>query len=284
MEKRVVPPSAWVSSFAGGTAGAIGTIITCPLEVLKTRYQARTHTGNGHSPLTAMRQIAKTEGIRGLWRGLMPTLVGTVPSRAIYFNVYSFCKHELSKCSSEENPLVHFSSAGIAGVISTTITNPIWMIKTRLQLEKETHSGVVKTTLNVVKNEGVMSLWKGVSASYLGVFETCAQWVLYEKMKTAYSHKFQVTKQDIDPKILLSFGSVSKIVAAISWYPHEVIRTRLREIDAPYKGLVDCFASIVRNEGFLNLYSGLGIHLLRVVPNSAITIISFELIMRAFYH
>lgn len=296
--------SPWHLTIAGGVAGAIGATVTCPLEVLKTRLQSRTAeptissqsgagstagaAGGGGGKVRlgtaswrALRQIVATEGVAALWRGLSPTLVGVVPSRATYFGVYTSTKPWLTPKDGRETPLTHFGSAAFAGMVATTLTNPLWMIKTRLQLERgRSSSGSVATALNIVRREGVLHLWKGLSASYLGIFETGIQWVLYEKMKQVYCHEMGLSQQEIHPALLFAFGSASKLAASFSWYPHEVARTRLREANAPYKGLFDCFAKIIQQEGPLRLYSGLSVHLLRVVPNSAITFVAFELLVR----
>lgn len=296
---------------AGGAAGATGALITCPLEVLKTRLQSgnrstlvspfssSVHSSASHEGTsnlrrlasfvresktwTALLSIAEKEGIRGLWKGLGPTLVGVIPSRATYFSVYSSTKQYLTAQNGhQETPVVHFASAGIAGCTATTLTNPLWMIKTRLQLETQRSSGSFTTAVNIIRREGILNLWQGLSASYLGIFETCLQWVIYEKMKQLYRQDISADNSDPGPLLLFSFASVSKLVASISWYPHEVARTRLREEGHTYRGLFDCFRRMIKEEGPLRLYSGMGVHLLRVVPNSAITFMTFELIVRAF--
>jgi hypothetical protein len=86
---------------------------------------------------------------------------------------------------------------------------------------------------------------------------------------------------------VLLASAFAKFSACLIAYPHELIRTRLREQKnvigehaleraVPYKGLVHCAATILRQEGFRGFYSGLGPHLLRVVPNTAIMFIVFE--------
>lgn len=93
------PPSFWLHFTAGGLAGTIGAVATCPLEVVKTRLQSSlytpTHTPTSN-PLTNMRgvvrllvDIARVEGVRALWKGVGPNLIGVVPARSIHFAVYT---------------------------------------------------------------------------------------------------------------------------------------------------------------------------------------------------
>lgn len=65
-------------------------------------------------------------------------------------------------------------------------------------------------------------------------------------------------------------------------YPHEVIRTRLREVDnVKYKGLFSGLAQIAKDEGMRGLYGGIGPHLWRVVPNAAIMFMTYETVLKA---
>ncbi|CAB1429929.1 unnamed protein product [Pleuronectes platessa] len=99
--------------FAGGCSGTVGAIVTCPLEVLKTRLQSsgltlrpvfQVHLGTlsgtgvirpGPGLLQVLRSILEKEGPRSLFRGLGPNLVGVAPSRAIYFAAYSKAKRKV---------------------------------------------------------------------------------------------------------------------------------------------------------------------------------------------
>lgn len=67
--------------------------------------------------------------------GLGPNLVGVAPSRAIYFCTYSQAKHFWNSILPPDSAIVHVCSASTAGFMSSTLTNPIWFVKTRLQLD-----------------------------------------------------------------------------------------------------------------------------------------------------
>lgn len=77
-------------------------------------------------------------------------------------------------------------------------------------------------------------------------------------------------------------ASIAKLIAAAATYPHEVIRTRLRETNnTKYKGLVSGLIQIGKEEGVRGLYGGMGPHLWRVVPNAAIMFLTYELVLKA---
>lgn len=84
-----------------------------------------------------LRRIVETESPRALFKGLGPNLVGVAPSRAIYFCVYSTVKDLCNNSyPTADTPLVHMSAAASAGFVSCTLTNPVWFIKTRMQLDQ----------------------------------------------------------------------------------------------------------------------------------------------------
>ena len=79
------------------------------------------------------------------------------------------------------------------------------------------------------------------------------------------------------------------MVASCVTYPHEVVRTRLQlqkrlrenaDTLPPRAGIVKTVKAIIHNEGWRGLYKGLSINLFRTVPNSAVTMLTYELLMR----
>lgn len=68
-----------------------------------------------------------------LWKGIGPILVGVVPARSIYFSVYSQGKHTFTNWNNGvESSAVHMFAAAVAGSSVAVVTNPIWLVKTRM--------------------------------------------------------------------------------------------------------------------------------------------------------
>lgn len=141
-----------------------------------------------YSPIGVAKEIYKADGITGFWRGLPPTLVGIIPARSVYFYSYDLTKNTL-KPKIGLGSLNAAISGIMAGFTSNTVTNPIWMVKTRMQLLSDTtvgqkaytsYSDAVKT---IYKEEGLGGFYRGITASYWGCAEGCVQFVLYEKLK-----------------------------------------------------------------------------------------------------
>ncbi len=97
-------PSTSVTSFCGAMAGVASGIVTCPLDVIKTKLQAQGGFRSrqrrvGPSPSTlysgmvgTARVIWNQDGLRGMYRGLGPMLLGYLPTWAVYMGVYERSK------------------------------------------------------------------------------------------------------------------------------------------------------------------------------------------------
>lgn len=277
---------------AGGTAGTIGAIVTCPLEVVKTRLQSSakaTLNVDNLSMLKCFKSIIKQEGWRALFKGLGPNLVGNAPSRAIYFSTYSTVKTLLNEqfLNYPEHPVIHMTSAASAGFVSCTATNPIWLVKTRLQLNKDPLT-VRKCIRNIWQQSGFLGFYKGITASYVGISETIVHFVIYESFKAHIKQKRlenPVYDDNFDKYIFFQYmfaSAASKSCACAIAYPHEVARTRLREEGHIYKKFTQTLYLVWREEGAIGLYRGLSIQLLRAIPFTAITMSTYELVVSLF--
>ena len=77
----------------------------------------------------------------------------------------------------------------------------------------------------------------------------------------------------------MACGAVSKTVATCLAYPHEVARTRLREVGRKYSSFWGTLGMVYREEGRTGLYRGLGTNLVRQIPNTAVMMATYELVV-----
>lgn len=232
--------------------------MTSPLDVLRTRLQSdfyQTPSPSNPSLQTpALRQrsnpntiqlinsIYRAEGWRTFFRGLGPSIAGVVPASAIKFYVYGNCKHLGAQLLGrpEDSPLVHAQAAICAGLATSTATNPIWLIKTRLQLDKiQTHTGGSATRqyrnsidciAQILRSEGVRGFYRGMSASYIGSIETALHLVIYERLKSGLRTSLKPTEGSGSPLwdelshwiSTSGAASTAKLIAGLTTYPHEV--------------------------------------------------------------
>lgn len=308
----------FVHLFAGGLGGTFGAIVTCPLEVVKTRLQSSianfdsqnvsSSKNRGMTIWNCVRHIINTEGPRAIFKGLGPNIIGVAPSRAIYFCTYSQTKLWCNNRIKPETPYVHMISAASAGFISCTLTNPIWFIKTRMQLDQSLHGMTAWSCVkNVYQTSGISGFYKGITASYFGISETIIHFVVYEFIKskwfnldkhstfkstssnsttTSLSSTSAKTNSEYHSEFSLTFckymaaAAMSKSFASIIAYPHEVARTRLREEGDKYRKFFQTIFLVYREEGLRNgLYRGLATQLLRQIPNTAIMMSTYEAVV-----
>ena len=170
----------------------------------------------------------------------MPTLVGVVPARSINFFTYGNGKQIIANRfnGGQENSYVHLCAAAIAGILTGSATNPIWVVKTRLQLSASNslptattaapksssflgESVVFSTIKQIAREEGVRGFYQGLSVSYLGVTEGTIQWVLYERLKRL-SANAEGTGGLQEWAGMLGSAGTAKCVASLITYSHEV--------------------------------------------------------------
>ncbi len=186
-----------------------GTLILSPLEVIKTRLQSskspKTYIHNAAGATTVhpsaqglqikffaqsttwitLRHLVRTEGVGALWRGIVPNLTGVVPARAVYFFTYNHLKTASTAYlgpAYRDSPIIHILSSCTAGFTCATLTNPIWLVKTRLQLNRQTVQFVppsgrladtptLRCIRQVYEKEGIAGFYRGLTASYAGTHE-----------------------------------------------------------------------------------------------------------------
>lgn len=143
-----------------------------------------------------------------------------------------------------------------------------------------------KCISNVYRQYGIRGFYRGLSASYFGISETVIHFVIYEHVKKrlrSYHQRAGLENNLAGHNIFSDFmiaAGCSKTVASIIAYPHEVVRTRLRQEEVngqrKYTTFFQTLSLIFREEGRKGLYAGLGTQLVRQVPNSSIMFMTYE--------
>ena len=187
---------------AGGVAGLTACTLAYPLDLVRTRLAAQTtHTyykGISH----ALSAIIRDEGMRGLYRGLGATLTQVAPSLAINYAAYETLRnHWLSK-TNRSSPTVGMSLAcgSLAGLVSSTATFPLDLVRRRLQLEgqrgSQQHVSYRNVFRNVVAQHGMKGLYAGLLPEYYKVVPGVAiAFCTYEFMKKSLQVQTNATSR-----------------------------------------------------------------------------------------
>lgn len=199
--------SAAANLATGALARASVGFIMMPITVLKVRFESNmytvgpTATGASTGPqhnnpysglMTGLREIARTEGIRGFFKGAGATAVRDAPYAGLYLGFYESSKSVLSSVvspintahdiSSSRSALVNFSSGAFAAILATTITNPPDVVKTRLQLMPQKYTNAFQTVKLMLKEEGLVSMWSGLGLRVSRkALSSALAWTVYEE-------------------------------------------------------------------------------------------------------
>uniref|UniRef100_A0A7S2W927 Mitochondrial folate transporter/carrier n=1 Tax=Mucochytrium quahogii TaxID=96639 RepID=A0A7S2W927_9STRA len=267
---------------SGLLAGFVTTVSLHPLDLIKTRFQVDETRGKGSlfnrgaGVLKEAYRVSTESGIRGLYRGLLPSVMGSSASWGIYFMLYESLKRTL-----EPNPgqrltsMQYLLASAAAGAVTTCFTNPIWLVKTRMELQRpgqEPYRGVVDAFSKIVRTEGIAGLYKGIVPALFLVSNGGVQFMVYEELKIYFGGD-----SDMGAGQYMLLGAVSKCVASTLTYPTQVVKTRMQQHGSSYVSTLESLRTIVARQGVFGLYQGLIPNLLRVMPSSGLTFATYEL-------
>lgn len=291
----------------GAVAGGIGAAAVYPIDLVKTRMQNQRIAPDGKAMYTnsidCFRQTIKSEGFIGLYRGLLPQLVGVAPEKAIKLAVNDMLREAFTVSDIETGEAkIHFPlevlSGGCAGACQVLVTNPLEITKIRLQIQGET-SRLLKaagkpvptpqSALSIVKELGFVGLYKGAaaclirdipfSAIYFPAYAALKRWIVMLKSENNGGLSRGVGP---DATTLLLAGTAAGVPAAFLTTPADVIKTRLqvatREGEMAYKNMTDCTQKILKYEGISAFFKGSGMRVFRSSPQFGITLMSYELL------
>ncbi|CAA0828694.1 Mitochondrial arginine transporter BAC2 [Striga hermonthica] len=173
------PPSFRGVALGGTGTGAVQSLILCPVELVKIHLQLQqqeaAHIQRG--PLDVMRTIFKTQGLRGVYRGLAITLLKEVPSHGAYFWTYKYTREKLHpgcRKNGQETFGTMLLAGGMAGVASWMCCYPLDVVKTRIQAECGSsavkYDGIADCFRKSVREEGPGVLWRGLGTTVARAF------------------------------------------------------------------------------------------------------------------
>uniref|UniRef100_T1IZ81 CCR4-NOT transcription complex subunit 3 n=1 Tax=Strigamia maritima TaxID=126957 RepID=T1IZ81_STRMM len=167
--------------YLGAFARTISGVAILPFTVIKTRFESNIYKYQG--VFHALNKIYTTEGARGLYCGLLPTLIRDVPFSSIYLLIYTQIKQSLGVTKDKNTePYMHFLCAVVAGTFASLITHPADVIKTQMQLHPH-HQKVGKVALHIYKVAGARGYFIGLSPRILRrTLVTATAWTTYEQV------------------------------------------------------------------------------------------------------
>lgn len=174
---------------ASGVSGILTAVFTNPIWVIKTRMlsTARNTPGAYRSISHGTADLYRTEGLRGFYRGLLPSLFG-VSHGAIQFMAYEQLKNHFarSRPANQLSNLDFLYLSAASKIFAGSITYPYQVVRARLQTydAQTRYKGAWDVVKKVVRQEGIGGLYKGLGPNVVRVLpSTCVTFLVYENVK-----------------------------------------------------------------------------------------------------
>ncbi|XP_061647641.1 electrogenic aspartate/glutamate antiporter SLC25A12, mitochondrial-like [Phyllopteryx taeniolatus] len=273
----------------GSIAGATGATAVYPIDLVKTRMQNQRSTGSlvgelmYKSSFDCAKKVLRYEGFFGFYRGLIPQLIGVAPEKAIKLTMNDLVRDKFTAGDGSIPLAAEILAGGCAGGSQVIFTNPLEIVKIRLQVAGEITTGPRVSALNVVRDLGFFGLYKGAKACFLRDIPFSAIYF------PVYAHTKEMLADDegkVGALQLLAAGAFAGVPAASLVTPADVVKTRLqvaaRAGQTTYNGVIDCFRKILKEEGFRAFWKGAGARVFRSSPQFGVTLVTYELLQRWF--
>lgn len=284
---------------AGGISGAIAKTATAPIERVKLIIQTQDanpaiksgevarYTGIGD----CFSRVYNEQGLKAFWRGNLVNVIRYFPTQAFNFAFKDTIKAMFPKYKAKDNFLMFFlvnmASGGLAGAGSLCIVYPLDYARTRLASDvgskQKSFNGLADCLIKTAKGpSGIMGLYNGFGVSVAGIIPYRGVYFgMYDSLAGLNPYK-----KDSGPIGLLSKFAIAQataITAGYASYPFDTIRRRLQmQSEKPqsewmYKGTVDCFWKILKDEGTNALFKGAGANALRTVGSALVLVLYGEI-------
>lgn len=262
---------------AGCIAGGIEATAVWPMEFIKTQLQLSGKTGK--LPYTGMisglTYTVRTTGFLSLYRGLAPTLLGSMPKAGIRFGLNSVIKDNLRDKDGKLTIGKNFIAGLGAGVCEAIIiVAPVETVKTKCI---ETNMPFIKGFKHILSTEGIGGVYQGAAATALKQGSNQGlRFMWFNEYKRIITNDGE---KPMTPLLGLFGGMSAGCFSTLGNNPFDVVKTRMQGTNASqYASTVDCFKQILSKEGVSALYAGVVPRLGRVVPGQGIIFMSFETI------
>ncbi|GAB1302700.1 Solute carrier family 25 member 43 [Apodemus speciosus] len=277
-----------------GLAGALSLSLTAPLELASVLAQVGKVQSHSQGLWATGRLVWLSEGPRALWKGNGVGCLRLFPCSVVQLAAYRkfvvLFMDDLGRISQWSSIV----AGSLAGMVSTIVTYPTDLIKTRLIVQnmlEPSYRGLIHAFSTIYQQEGFLALYRGLSLTVLGAVPFSAGSLLVymnlEKIWNGPRDRFSHSQNfanvcvaaTVSQTLSFPFDTVKRKMQAQSPYlPHR------GGVDVHFSGAADCFRQIVKTQGVLGLWNGLTANLLKVVPYFGVMFSMFEFCKRIFLY
>lgn len=275
-------------AFAGAGGGILSMALTYPLITLSTRGQVEKKKAKGGT-YAAAKRIVDREGIVGLYAGMESALFGIAVTNFVYYYCMVVSNEKQIKDISTDQIILGYefsraffqrttkksylstwesmAAGALAGSATCFITNPIWVVNTRMTTrsedsdessaekgeagEKVQSPTTIGTLMKIIKEDGVMRLFAGVLPALVLVANPILQYSVFEQLKQIIEKRRKIGATDS-----FVLGAIGKLVATTVTYPYITVKSRAHVAQGKQEGMVSSLKKIWSEEGFAGLFGG----------------------------
>jgi len=281
---------------SGGIAGVASRTITSPLDVVKILAQVGTKdTQQGF--LKTFSNVYNNEGLKAFWKGNGIACVRLFPYNAVQFASFNHLKVVFADPNTGRiAPMNALVAGSLGGISATIVTYPTDMMKTRLTVAhadptKAKYHGMVDCFRVILREEGPLAFYKGMSTSVIGVIPFAGgTFMAYEVLDGLWGKP----KDKMTPMENFINGCLAASFAQTFSFPFDTIRKKLQaqsktvtanmKPDVEFNGMSDAFVQTVKRYGPLGLWKGTTANLAKVAPYAGNMFASFEACKRFFLY
>ena len=223
--------------------------------------------------MQSVKKILDREGVNGLYAGLDSALFGISVTNFVYYYWYEWSRSTLETRAIKAGRGARLSTVesmiagAIAGSATVMITNPIWVVNTRMTTRKknvESAEGItgktekapstIGTLLALLKDEGPQALFAGVLPALVLVINPILQYTIFEQLKNVIEKKQRVT-----PTMAFLLGALGKLFATSITYPYITVKSQAHVAgrEGKKEGMGQAIRRILNTEGYAGLYKGM---------------------------
>lgn len=276
MESLIASPV--IKSFLSGSlSGFTSTIVFQPFDLVKTRIQTAAmanpaiHTTATEATFTlaassssgrvsivgVVVDVVRTERVRGLWRGVTPSVARTVPGVGLYFSVLHAIKTrwDVTQPSASQSLVIGAASRTIAG----TILLPFTVIKARYESGFFGYTGIGNAFVAIYRIEGVRGLWSGMCATVLRDAPFSGLYLMFynEAKKSCMERRASVAPWIPVPTLHFLCGLWAGALASVVTQPPDVLKTHMQLNPQKHRKVTTTFLFVYRKNGVKGFFRGL---------------------------
>ncbi|CAM5107633.1 unnamed protein product [Eretmochelys imbricata] len=297
--QQLFDPISFVADLmAGGIAAAVSKTTVAPIERVKLLLQVQASSKQIRADqqykgmIDCFVRIPKEQGFLSFWRGNLANVIRYFPTQALNFAFKDKYKQIFISGVDKDKQFwkwffANLASGGAAGATSLCVVYPLDFARTRLAadigkgLAERQFKGLGDCIVKIAKSDGLVGLYQGFGVSVQGIIVYRASYFgCYDTIKGLLPNPKQTP-------FVLSFLIAQAVTtfSGILSYPFDTVRRRMMmqsgEAERQYKGTIDCFFKIYKQEGLKAFFRGAFSNILRGT-GGALVLVLYDKIKELF--